>query len=391
MKIKMINNSNFLHRFSTGLKFVLLAAMVIPCRLLAQEAVTLHIGDAAPALSYAKWIQGAPPITRIDDNKIYVFEFWATWCGPCIQAMPHLSELSKKYAGKISFVGVDVWENSHDFDKKNPQESFLPKVVEFVKGQKKLGRLTYNVIADNNAEDMGNKWLKAAGEEGIPCSFVIDKGRIAWIGHPYYIDSILSAVVAGTFDVEATKKKIADQKEQGVKMTAKITEGQQLYKGAMDAKDFDKALVLIDTAIARYPDFTYRFAEDKWNILEDHYGDDSTIAYGQRLGKDHFLSQLVVLWLYDDKRMQSQRLKEFAIQATKNIDPEGKNFRIWNFLADFQARAGHYKDAAASERKAAEAAKNDMTAKNSDGAVTQIDIDGFLKKAAEYDKTAQEN
>jgi len=78
-----------------------------------------------------------------------------------------------------------------------------------VKGQKKLGRLTYNVIADNNAGDMGNKWLKAAGQEGIPCSFVIDKGRIVWIGHPYYIDSILSAVVAGTFDVEATKKKIA--------------------------------------------------------------------------------------------------------------------------------------------------------------------------------------
>jgi len=370
---------------------MLMATIGITTQISAQDAPPLQIGDVPPALSYSKWIQGAPQIRTISDNKIYVFEFWATWCGPCIQAMPHLSELSKKYAGRISFVGVDVWENSHDLGKKKPQESFLPKVVEFVKGQKKLGRLTYNVIADNNAEDMGNKWLKAAGQEGIPSSFVIYKGRIVWIGHPYYIDSILSAVVAGTFDVEATKKKIADDKEQRAKMTAQIAEGQQLYKGAMDAKDFDEALVLIDTAIARYPNFAYRFAEDKWNILEDHYGDDSTIAYGQRLGKDHFLSQLVVLWLYDDNRVQSQRLKEFAIQATKNIDPEGKNFRVWNFLADFQARAGHYKDAAASERKAAQVAKNDMTAKNSDGAVTQTDIDGFLKKAAEYDKKAQKN
>ena len=42
-------------------------------------------------------------------------DFFAVWCGPCKVAIPHLNELSKKYAGDgsqptVQFVGVSVWE-----------------------------------------------------------------------------------------------------------------------------------------------------------------------------------------------------------------------------------------------------------------------------------------
>lgn len=35
-----------------------------------------------------------------------MLNFWASWCGPCVSEMPHLSELSQEYAGKIRILGV---------------------------------------------------------------------------------------------------------------------------------------------------------------------------------------------------------------------------------------------------------------------------------------------
>src|SRR5438045_7958134 len=74
---------------------------------------TLKWGDVAPPLKLVKWLKGTP-VEQFEPGKTYVIEFWATWCGPCKAAMPHLSELAKKYEGKITFIGVDVWETSKD-------------------------------------------------------------------------------------------------------------------------------------------------------------------------------------------------------------------------------------------------------------------------------------
>ena len=45
--------------------------------------------------------------------------------------------------------------------------------------------------------------MDAAGQTGIPAAFVVDqKGRLAWIGHPYFIDEPLAQIVAGSHDIE---------------------------------------------------------------------------------------------------------------------------------------------------------------------------------------------
>ena len=41
-------------------------------------------------------------------GKPVVVNFWASWCGPCRAEAPVLAQMSKRYAGKIQFVGVDV-------------------------------------------------------------------------------------------------------------------------------------------------------------------------------------------------------------------------------------------------------------------------------------------
>jgi thiol-disulfide isomerase/thioredoxin len=61
-----------------------------------------------PPLKVAKWIKGKP-VQRFEPGKVYVVEFWATWCGPCRRSIPHLTELAKKFKGKVTFIGVSIW------------------------------------------------------------------------------------------------------------------------------------------------------------------------------------------------------------------------------------------------------------------------------------------
>jgi thiol-disulfide isomerase/thioredoxin len=46
-------------------------------------------------------------------GKVVLFDFWATWCGPCKQASPAVDELAKRFKGQgLVVVGADVFENS---------------------------------------------------------------------------------------------------------------------------------------------------------------------------------------------------------------------------------------------------------------------------------------
>src|ERR1022692_4863203 len=73
-------------------------------------AAKLGPGDPAPPMQIFRWVKGTP-VKTFEHGKLYVVEFWATWCGPCKASIPHLTELAKKYAGKVTFSGISVSES----------------------------------------------------------------------------------------------------------------------------------------------------------------------------------------------------------------------------------------------------------------------------------------
>lgn len=202
----------------------------------------LMVGDKAARLQTGKWIQGEP-VAGFDSNHVYIVEFWATWCGPCIQTIPHLNQLWQAFKGRgVIVIGVDIWDSDET-------------VATFVK---KMGtNMTYRVALDDKHQDpegfMGTTWWKRkVNNHGIPTAFIINRdGVIAWIGHPAGLkEEILEEIVSGKQDLATAaadykhRKEVDDQFQQLQK---------SLYAAVKEKKwdDAQAALQGIDTLLPR--------------------------------------------------------------------------------------------------------------------------------------------
>ena len=163
----------------------------------------LSVGDPAPKLQVQEFVKGEP-VKEFARGKIYVVEFWATWCGPCRESIPHLTELQKENKA-VTFIGVSIDEET-------------TSVKPFVE---RMGdKMNYRVAIDARDGEAGRSaqaWLAASGQEGIPAAFVVNgDGKIAWIGFPGEMDEPLAQIVAGHWDIAAKaieyKKEIAQQR-----------------------------------------------------------------------------------------------------------------------------------------------------------------------------------
>lgn len=211
----------FVRRTTLTSLLVLLVAVV--------PVLGLELGDDAPPLAVEKWVKGDPIDLKAGLGKnVYVVEFWATWCGPCIRGIPHLTELQKKHRDDgLVVIGI----SSADKD--------LEAVTKFV--QMMDDRMEYTVAYESKQLQKSSKaYMDGFNKKGIPQCFVVDKkGKIVWEGHPMFgLDAVIEAVLAG----ECTVEKLAEIGEKA----AKETEEKYKAREAMVAKYFEMVSGLSD-------------------------------------------------------------------------------------------------------------------------------------------------
>ena len=107
---------------------------------------------------------GGEPIDVVEyTGKVVFVEFWASWCGPCHRAFPHIQEAYDQYEDHpdVAFLLINTsWNDT-------PEQAAL--------------YLSLKQYTFPTAWDEGGRLAKAFGVKSIPTTFVIDRdGRIRY-------------------------------------------------------------------------------------------------------------------------------------------------------------------------------------------------------------------
>ncbi len=211
------------------------------------NAETLTIGSRAPSIDIEHWVHNGegrfPKVEKFEPGKVYIVEFWATWCGPCIASMPHIVEVQNKYADRgVQFISISD-------EKLGIVENFLEKRIPNAKddGPATYAELTKSYCLTTDPDMSAKKdYLIAAERHGIPCCFIVGKdAKIEWIGHPMRMDEPLNQVVEDTWDRESFGKqfRIEHAREELMYQT------RVQVAAASKAKDYAKIISIADQAL----------------------------------------------------------------------------------------------------------------------------------------------
>jgi len=110
-------------------------------------------------------------------GKVVVVNFWASWCGPCVDELPVLNALARQDPDKVAVVGVNYKEPLDTIERFSTAHPFA-----------------YPVLRDRGGE-MFKKWTAGV----MPTTILVDRqGRARWrsVGEIPAGDSRLKAAIA---------------------------------------------------------------------------------------------------------------------------------------------------------------------------------------------------
>ncbi len=134
----------------------------------------IKVNGKAPKINITNWIENIPNDKNLNDKYI-VLEFWATWCGPCIAAVPHMNKIQEEFNQKDLYY-ISITDES------------------IAKVERSLKRIEFKsiVVTDLTKETQINFGDGIKGLDEYPLTVLIDKsGIIKWIGEPKNLNSAI--------------------------------------------------------------------------------------------------------------------------------------------------------------------------------------------------------
>lgn len=357
-----------------------------------KEEKLLTIGSKAPELDVEHWVQDGKgafkPVTKFESGKVYIVEFWATWCGPCIASMPHLSELQTKYRDR----GVQIVSIS-DEDLSTVEE-FLNREVQgggAKDGDAKAATAktyrdltsTYCLTTDPDGS-CKEDYMNAAQQNGIPTSFIVGKqGVIEWIGHPMEIDKPLESVLDDKWNRDEFLAEFKASQEAQQKMS-------KIF-GLMSRNKVSEALKLLDETIesVKGSPMERQYKVLKLQIMMQGKDKDALSSYAKDLfaelkGDGMMINQIA--WAFvqmtDAGQLDNKDLLKVALQAAEAESkdaPGPSKFAILDTVAHLHYLTGDIDKAIEVQKAALELASDNEKAQLQD----------FLSELLEEKKSAK--
>jgi thiol-disulfide isomerase/thioredoxin len=296
------------------------------------RAQNLGIGDPAPKIDVKAFLKGEP-VSKFEPGKLYVLEFWASWCGPCIENIPHLTELQRKYRG-VTFIGVSIWEK--DQAEVRP---FVDKIGEC---------MSYRVAVDSVAEKedrfngaMGKAWMDAAGQKFIPTAFVVNQeGKIVWIGDPTDLDRPMAKIVAGSWDLATAR----EERQRATKEEATILRLMGKVETALGTGDPGKIIAAVDEIVGEAPKAELTLGSEKLDALINLGPQDRALEYAKKLSQtqmgEYSQGLNVIAWRIVRPAVKfklDEKLIQFALDIARRADEKADG--RFPPIADTLARA----------------------------------------------------
>ncbi len=168
----------------SGICVVVLLSIFMVCMTASAKSSSSR---TAPDITIRKWMTENPPDVKTLEGKVYVVDFWATWCHSCVEGIEDLNKINKKYSDR-GLVFMSLCQDKS------------PDTIDQMIREKNIN---FHVAIDHGTAD----WFEVKYYPTV--AVVSHDGKIVWQGKPWdkkFVKAIDTAMKAASVQKMPTPK-----------------------------------------------------------------------------------------------------------------------------------------------------------------------------------------